>query len=184
VCGRPLVSEKNTCLSCRTGAASSWERLRVLFPYTGKYRKLLTSYKFDKIIALADFFVEKVMEVINSDPALKQAVIVPVPPRPGKIKMNGWDQVDFLVKRIRNIEGKNVSVCRCLERRSSKVQKRLNRTERIENMKDRVFLNGTAPRIALVIDDIITTGSTMKVCSSVLKEGGAEKVYGLCLFYN
>ena len=30
----------------------------------------------------------------------------------------------------------------------------------------------------------ITTGSTMEVCSSVLKEGGAEKVYGLCLFYD
>ena len=184
VCGRPLVSEKNTCLSCRNEAARSWEHLRVLFPYTGKYRKLLTSYKFDKIIALADFFVEKVVEVINSEPALKEAGIVPVPPRPGKIKMNGWDQVDFLVKRIRNIEGENVSINRCLKRRSSKVQKRLNRTERMENMKDNIFLNGTAPKIALVIDDVITTGSTMEVCSSVLKEGGAEKVYGLCLFYD
>jgi len=184
MCGRPLVSEKETCLSCRNGAPPSWDRLRVLFPYTGKYRKLLTAYKFGKKTAIANFFAETVLEAINSDPVLKEAVLVPVPPRPGKMKESGWDQVDFLVKRIKKIEKDCVSVCRCLKRGKSKVQKSLNRSERLENLKSRVFLNGTVPKIALVIDDVITTGSTMEVCASVLKDGGAEKVYGLCLFYD
>jgi len=184
MCGKPLVSEKETCLSCRNGASPSWDRLRVLFPYTGKYRKLLTAYKFGKKTALANFFAEKILEVINSDPELKEAVLVPVPARPGKIKMSGWDQVDLLVRRIKKIERKNVSVCRCLKRGKSKVQKILNRLQRMDNLKGRVFLNGTAPKTALVIDDVITTGSTMEACSSVLKKGGAEKAYGLCLFYD
>jgi len=183
MCGKPLISEKETCLSCRNTAAPSWNRLCVLFPYTGKYRKLLTAYKFAKKTALADFFAEKVLEVLNSDPELKEAVLVPVPPRHGKIKSSGWDQVDFLVKRLKKIE-KVLSIRRCLKRGKSKVQKRLNRNDRMENLKGRIFLCETAPKIALIIDDVITTGSTIEVCSSELKKGGAEKVYGLCLFYD
>jgi len=184
MCGKPLISEKETCLSCRNGASPSWDRLWVLFPYIGKYRKLLGAYKFEGKKALANFFVEKVLEVINSDPELKEAVFVPVPPRPEKIKMSGWDQVDFLIKKIKKIGRDDVSVSRCLKRSKSKVQKRLNRSQRMENLKGRVFMNETAPKTALVIDDVITTGSTMEICSSVLKKGGAEKIYGLCLFYD
>jgi ComF family protein len=184
MCGKPLVSEKETCLSCRNGEAPSWDRLYVLFPYTGKYRKLLTAYKFGKKTALADFFAEIILEAKSSDPDLKEASLVPVPPRPGKIKSGGWDQVDLLVNRIKKIGKESVSVCRCLKRKKSKVQKRLNRSDRMENLKGRIFMDGAAPKIALVIDDVMTTGSTIEVCSSELKKGGAEKVYGLCLFYD
>jgi ComF family protein len=184
MCGKPLVSEKETCLSCRNGAAPSCDRLCMLFPYIGKYRKLLASYKFGKKTALADFFAEKVLEAKDRNLDLKEASIVPVPPRPGKIKSGGWDQVDFLVKRIKKIGKERVSVYRCLKRRKSKVQKRLNRTDRMENLKGRIFMDGAAPKTALIIDDVMTTGSTIEVCSAELKKGGAEKVYGLCLFYD
>ena len=33
----------------------------------------------------------------------------------------------------------------------------------------------------LLIDDIITTGTTMEECAKVLVENGAKKVYGLAL---
>jgi ComF family protein len=183
LCGKPLIAERERCLPCRNAGSRSFDRLWTLFPYTGKYRKMLTAYKFGKNLPLAEFLAEKVMEVINSEPLFfKDAKIVPVPPRPGKIKMSGWDQVDYLVKRLE--KNGNVQISRCLERKKSKVQKRLNRTERIENMKGRISINGVPPKTALIIDDVITTGSTMEVCASVLKTHGAEKVYGLCLFYD
>jgi len=186
LCGKPLISEIGKCISCRD-KETSYERLWVFFPYIGKYRELLTAYKFNKNLALAGFFAEKVMEVISGIP---DAVIVPVPPRPGKIKENGWDQVEYLVKQLEKIPG-CPPVCRCLKRRKSKVQKQLSRTERLENLKGRIYLNKTAAakyldtgQVFIVIDDVITTGSTIEVCSAVLKEGGVQTVYGLCLFYD
>jgi ComF family protein len=182
VCGKPLISEVETCLSCRD-ARHSYDRIWTLFPYTGKYRKLLTAYKFGKKLPLADFFAEKITELIKNEPLLENAVIVPVPPRPGKIKEAGWDQVDYLVKRLEKYLPE-ASVKRLLKRGKSKVQKQLNRSERLENLKGRITINGNAPNTAVVIDDVITTGSTMGVCSTVLKEGGAQKVYGICLVYD
>jgi len=184
LCGKTLISENGTCLPCRNGGRQSYDRLWTLFPYTGKFRTLLTAYKFEKKLALADYFAEKVIGLILENEEMKNIRLIPVPPRPGKIKNTGWDQVDYLVKRISRLSKGKISAYKCLKRRKSKIQKQLNRKDRLENMKGRVFLNGTVPAAAIVIDDVITTGSTMEVCSSVLKDAGARKIYGLCLFYD
>jgi ComF family protein len=182
LCGKGLISEIETCLPCRRREKQSYDRIFVIFPYTGKYRKLLAAYKFRKNTALAEVFTEKIIDVLGES-VLNEAVLVPVPPRPGKIKENGWDQVEYLVKKLEKaLPEKKFS--RCLKRKKSKVQKKLNRSERLDNLKGRIFINGIAPKTALIIDDVITTGSTMEVCARVLKENGAEKVYGLCLFYD
>ncbi|MDR2942187.1 MAG: double zinc ribbon domain-containing protein [Treponema sp.] len=183
LCGKPLISERDICLSCRNQGAKACDRLWVIFPYTGVYRKLLHAYKFAKNLALAVFFAGKALEVIAENPVLQDAVIVPVPPRPGKIKETGWDQVDYLAKHILK-QSCSAVVQRCLKRRRSKAQKQLDRKGRMENMKGRVYLREKPPKTVLVIDDVITTGSTLEVCSDILKKGGAEKVYGLCLFYD
>jgi len=182
LCGKPLISELDTCLPCRNSTERSFERLWVLYPYTGKYRKLLTVYKFNKQLSIANFFTQKILSLIDNEALLKDAVLVPVPPRPGKIKHSGWDQIDYLANVIKKTSNKTVS--RVLKRRKSKVQKELNRMERLENLKGRIYTESSAPETVLIIDDVITTGSTMEVCAQVLKEAGAKRVYGLCLFYD
>jgi len=189
ICGRPLISEKDTCLPCRNVGERSYRRLWTFFPYTGKYRNLLSAYKFRKNLALANFLAVKAAQLISSEPLLKDAIIVPVPPRPGKIKETGWDQVEYLVKRLEKLlpsqNEKGVPFAnRCLKRNKSGVQKRLSRAGRMENLRGRIMLEKTAPACALIIDDVITTGSTLEVCARSLREGGAQEVYGLCLFYD
>ena len=187
VCGKPLVSEQVCCLACRNSEERHCDKMKVFFPYTGKYRRLLTEYKFGKNIALGNFFTEKILKSLAEDNRLTQTAIVPVPPRPGKIKEKGWDQVEFLVKLLerggKSVPG-GIKIHRCLKRLRSGAQKKLERNERMENLKNRIVLKGTAPKYALLIDDIITTGATMDICASVLKSNGVEKVFGLCLFYD
>jgi len=181
-CGKPLISEQGRCLSCRRTEASGVDRAIVLFPYSGKYRKLLSSYKFDKHIALGNFFVEIIRKALEKKGLPVETAIVPVPPRPGKIRNIGWDQVEYLAKLLE--EGKDLFVSRCLKRLRSKSQKELDRKSRKTNLKGRIIPKKQSPKTAVIIDDVITTGSTLDVCAHALKESGAQTVYGLCLFYD
>ncbi len=122
-----------------------------------------------------------------------ETVIVPVPPRKGKIKKNGWDQIDelctFLTKRY------GFKVLKILERNTREQQKKLSRAERLEHIKTayslcelKVFeralkpFSGRLPQSVCLIDDVCTTGSTIESCAAILKEVGIEKVSVLTLF--
>jgi ComF family protein len=188
-CGKPLISEQGRCLCCRRTEDRAFDKAIVLFPYAGKYRKLLSSYKFGKHIALGNFFVEiisKALEEKRSMPEkgiLPETVIVPVPARPGKIRKTGWEQVEYLARLLeKNSCGFPVS--RCLKRLRSRSQKELDRKNRQTNLKGRILPTKQIPKIAIVIDDVMTTGSTLDACATALKQGGAQTVYGLCLFYD
>ncbi|MCL1991750.1 MAG: double zinc ribbon domain-containing protein [Spirochaetes bacterium] len=192
-CGRPLVSEKNICMACRRGQAGSCDRIKVFFPYSGKNRKLLAEYKFGKNRALGNFFAEKITQFLAENVKTAGTALVPVPPRPGKIKEKGWDQVEYLASLLekQGLPG-GMKVCRCLKRLKSGAQKELSRKERMENLKNRIVLRGDAHQCVrgsvhecvMIIDDVITTGATLDACASALKSGGVKKVHGLCLFYD
>jgi ComF family protein len=190
-CGRPLISEQDRCLSCRNSAGNSLDQVRVLFPYTGAYRALLRAYKFGKHTALGNFFAEKIQAALErfvQESAAAGAVqIVPVPPRPGKIKKTGWDQIEYLAKLLETGPGRTgtaLTVNRCLKRLPSKTQKELDREGRLKNLRDKIRLVRPAPRTAVIVDDVITTGATLDACAAALKAGGTERVWGICLFYD
>jgi ComF family protein len=180
-CGKPLISERGQCLCCRRTEKRAFDRVIVLFPYSGKYRKLLASYKFDKHTALGNFFVEIIRRTLEREGIPFETRIVPVPPRPGKFRKTGWDQVEYLARLMEKWDVFPVS--RCLTRLRSKSQKELGRENRKANIKGRIVPKKQIPKNAVVIDDVITTGSTLDACSRALKEGGAQTVCGLCLFY-
>jgi ComF family protein len=181
-CGKPLISEQGRCLSCRRNEPEGFDRAIVLFPYSGKYRKLLSSYKFDKHIALGNFFDKIIRKTLENKGLPVKTAIVPVPPRPGKIRNTGWDQVEYLARLLE--KGKGLLVRRCLKRLRSKSQKELDRNSRKTNLKGRIIPKKQIPKTAVIIDDVITTGSTLEACAHALKESGAQAVYGLCLFYD
>jgi ComF family protein len=191
LCGKPLVSEQGRCLSCRNSEGRAYDRALVLYPYTGKYQKLLGAYKFGKNLALGHFWAEcmgkAIAELCEAERGTPFA-LVPVPPRPGKIKEQGWDQVEYLAQALEKGWGgsgqESIDVCRCLKRLPSKTQKELGREDRLKNLQNRISLIQKPPQAAIVIDDVVTTGATLDACASVLKAGGTEKVYSICLVYD
>jgi ComF family protein len=182
VCGRPLVSEIGICTQCRSKGEHAFDKAAILYPYTLQWMKLLRAYKFRGQYSLAHFFAAKILEArdIFFDRAIfGELTLVPVPPREGKIKKTGWDQIETIARILE----KQVNVSRCLKRLPSLSQKKLNAEERAKNLKGRIICAEKPPQHILLFDDVYTTGATLEVSSAALKESGAEKVYGLCLFH-
>ncbi|MDR3304095.1 MAG: ComF family protein [Treponema sp.] len=199
LCGRPLISEQGVCVDCREKSdPHAFDRMLPLFHYRGIYRDLLLAFKFDKRKALGNFLVEHLLEGIAylSDGDVEMC-LTPVPPRPGKLKADGWDQIAYIAALIERKQRADrharhpalvappriPPIYRCLKRLPSQIQKKLGREERKTNLKGKIRCTREAPRRVIVFDDVITTGSTIDACATALKEGGAEVVYGLGLFY-
>ena len=64
--------------------------------------------------------------------------VVPVPPRPGKIRQKGWDQIDELCFYLRNLYG--IETLPFLRRLTRFQQKKLNRLHRLEQIKNAFVL--------------------------------------------
>ncbi|GHV82951.1 amidophosphoribosyltransferase [Spirochaetia bacterium] len=182
-CGRPLISETGHCLSCRAEDPPSFDGVISLYPYLGRHKKILSAYKFGKNRCLGNFFAEKFLEGCALFPPFdNKPVWVPVPPRSGKIKKTGWDQIEYIARAIEC--KKQIQVERCLKRLPTKSQKELGRQGRKTNLKGRILTVKKPPENVILFDDVFTTGSTMDVCAAALKDAGSKTVHGICLYYD
>ena len=106
-------------------------------------------------------------------------LIVPVPLHPARQRERGFNQAELLAELLS--ARVPVPMRPALERtRYTTTQTAFDRSERMENLRGAFRLRKRADvrglRV-LLIDDVLTTGSTLSECARVLKEAGASSVY-------
>lgn len=191
VCGKVLISTNGTCLGCREKKVLvHTDCVLPLFSYRLWNKELLFKWKIAEersISALFAFFVSRALKKMNYN------VVVPVPPRKGKIRKKGWDQIDELCNFLKNRYG--VKVLNILKRNSLEQQKKLNRKERLETISSAYSLvseeklksalkcvGNVLPEEVCIVDDVCTTGATIECCAEILKKNGIKKVNVITLF--
>lgn len=110
-------------------------------------------------------------------------VVVPVPLHSKRQNWRGFNQSALLGKMLANKLG--LEYQEVLKRiRYTKPQVGLKSSLRKQNIKGAFTLNTKYLSLntrVLLVDDVWTTGSTLKECCYVLKKGGAKKVWALTL---
>jgi len=173
-CGRELYSEEGTCYACRE-TSHSFSEAYPLFKYRKMPADLLRRYKADKRFSLAPYWAALMAGVI--DEHWPGRAIVPVPPRPEKVRRKEWDQIEAVAKELERL---GYRVLRCMERGASLQQKRLDREGRKANAEKAYTVKPSwasrLPATVILIDDVLTTGATVEACAMSLKRGGVADV--------
>jgi len=105
--------------------------------------------------------------------------VVPVPLHPAKEKSRGFNQARLLAKRL--AKHKNIPLLegRLVKVRQTETQTSLDARTRETNLKGAFQVKksaGIKGKIVLLVDDVYTTGSTIRECSAALKKAGVEEV--------
>jgi ComF family protein len=116
------------------------------------------------------------------DPRLRDRrfdLVVPVPLHPAKERERGFNQASLLAEMFSAQAG--IRLRPVLERiRYTRTQTAFDRAERIENLHNafRLRKNMSVRDLrVLLIDDVLTTGSTLSECARVLRKAGAISVH-------
>lgn len=179
ICGREYA--EGVCYDCvRWEREEEWKGLlkknRSLYLYNEEMKELMARWKYRGDYILIEIFREKVQEVYEHFQEIID-VIVPIPLSRERLFERGFNQSLEIAKLF------SLPIEEVLYRTHSEKQSKKTRQERIESdnvfkCKEGVCLEG---KTILIIDDIYTTGTTLRHGAKLLKESGAKEIYSFTL---
>ena len=107
-------------------------------------------------------------------------IIVPVPMYKAKLKQRGFCQTTLIAKNLAEFTGKPVSTDNLVRKRNTPAMSGLDEDSRKQNVKNAFGIADAEEFLGkrvLLLDDVLTTGSTADECAYQLKRAGAEKVF-------
>ena len=185
-CGMPMgqgIENAKGCLVCRK-EKFAFSQARCAGEYSESLRDILLSFKFHGITqlrfplgALLFWQIKRV-----AFPEMPE-ILVPVPMSYSSQVERGYNQASLLAENL----SKRLNIP-CFSRllvknKSTMRQAGLPRMERQKNLASCFEIRASCykkqlqGKVALLVDDILTTGNTASECSKVLITGGAKKVY-------
>lgn len=154
----------------------SLDGLFSIYKYEGKVREALSKAKFKPYV------FSLYGELLNNNieyPKWLGGILVPVPLHFIKQRVRGFNQAEIIASKL-----KLPVVTNLLTRTAfTKPQKKLKMKERLTNIAKAFRVNDYQNKntVVVLVDDIWTTGATLRVCGKLLKEAGFQKVYALTL---
>lgn len=105
-------------------------------------------------------------------------IIIPVPLHPSKVRQRGFNQSDEISRGISSVSGLPVDTSTLIRKTVTQTQTRKSRYDRWTNVSDIFYVTDEDTlkgRHVLLVDDVITTGSTIEACADeILKTEGTK----------
>lgn len=146
--------------------------------YTDEFARLLLQFKNKERLDYAPFL----SQFIHIPKEWYAELLVPVPLYWKQQYIRTYNQCYVLSEYISSEYG--IPICAELLKRTRETsqQKSLSGSERRKNLKGAFeAAPECAGRTIVLIDDVVTTGSTLNECAKTLKKAGARRVYGACI---
>ena len=181
ICG--VVSQDGlTCIRCRRKGAP--KHIFISTDYEGMAQKLLNLYKFRHQRAAAVSIAKIMADTLSyyTTPSLKKHdyMLVPVPSASSRVRTRSFDHAKLLARTIASQTGQDYYPA--LSRLGQARQVGAKRSQRLIQQTDNYYVlqpEKVAGRKLLVIDDVLTTGGTLRAVYKTLRQAGAGQVDAL-----
>jgi len=181
-CSRPfdgLIEGEFVCPNCED-RTPAFDCVVSSYHAEGVLRDLIHRFKYGRQYYLRRLLAEYLAEAMQ-DVRIQASLIhcfVPVPLHPTRLRERGFNQAEALAETLS--KRTRLPVLRGLERRRyTNTQTRFDRVERMQNLRDAFALRENSDvrgKHLVLVDDVLTTGSTLHECALVLRAAGAESV--------
>ena len=135
----------------------------------------LKRLKFQRRLLFAPMFADLLSPVL--DRAFSDCdALVPVPLHRRRHVLRGFNQADEICRPLARVSGLP-TIMNVLRRRATRPQSGLTADERRRNLRNAFAVHGDLPgHYPLIVDDVLTTGSTCNELARALLGAGAEQV--------
>ncbi len=188
ICGDRLASAQllvgdGRCHSCRD-FEPEFARAMSFGEYEGGLRGLIHLLKYEGVLPVASVLGSMLAGTIQELLPASQNVVplmVPVPLHKNKRGDRGFNQAELIAHAAMKKVPQRLELATSIlvRQRATISQVGLTREQRLENMRDAFRVHDrqrVRRRTVILVDDVMTTGTTLSECARVLKKAGAERV--------
>ena len=124
-----------------------------------------------------------VIEIARAAPGPSPASIVPVPLHPRRLRERGFNPAALLARCVSRERGGRFDASLLERLRDTPSQTGLDRRARRANVRGafRVRAGLRPASVVWLVDDVVTTGSTLVECARALRRAGAHHVVAICI---
>jgi len=176
------ISEPFTCANC-AHRTMHFDAAVAAYRGRGVVRQIIHEFKYGRQIHLQHLVARWLCSALDDERlrGRKFDVIIPVPLHASRQRERGFNQAK-LIAQLLSVDS-SIPAKPLLKRvRYTTTQTALDRAERMENLHNAFRLRKKADVRALrvlLVDDVLTTGSTLSECARVLKRAGVLSVHAV-----
>lgn len=171
----PFLPEDAVCGECLT-SPPAFSRTLIPFRYQFPVDGMISRYKYNRQRRFARPLIAGLAHYLNlKDPALPDALI-PMPMHPKRHRKRGFNQAQDIAEHVGKALGIPVAGHIVKRKHATRSQRELTREQRLTNLQGVFEVCAKVPERIAIVDDVVTTGATVRALSSTLKNAGAGDI--------
>ena len=172
LCAIPLQSD-TICGDCLKKPPPQQKSIS-LFTYQEPVDRCISAFKYHRHLGFASLFADLLAKKVQHDYPL--ATLVPVPLHPIKIRFRGFNQSQEIAKRLSHHLSLPLNPHCLVRSRNTPAQSQLTAKARRQNIRNAFSCNGPSPDSVILIDDVLTSGCTVREAAATLQKAGCQRI--------